>query len=130
MPPSIAGAKPAVCGQSVRPAACDAAVRPLAFVKTHKTGTSTFVNILQRMADWRRLRMMLPADGQTLGWPCPFEVVADGCTHQYDLLEHHAMLDAELMRRCLRTEPPPLLASIVREPISQARSVFGPAPAI
>ena len=96
-------------------------------MKTHKTGTSTLVNILQRLGDTHNVSFLLPSDNQFLGWPCPFDVYVERiglqCHHQYGILEHHAMLDASLMRRCLRDGA--VLTTIVREPVAQARSVFG-----
>lgn len=48
-------------------------VRSIAFVKTHKTGSSTITNILNRFADLRELNVALPAMGDVrFAWPRKF----------------------------------------------------------
>lgn len=101
-------------------------VPPLAFIKTHRTGSSSIANIIYRLGDERSLSFLLPTgdEAQALGWPGPFpgpDLEAKP-THSFDIICNEAVFAEEHMRRFLK--PSPLFFTVLRQPLSQLQSSF------
>ena len=102
---------------------------PIIHLKTHKTGSETFANIIHRLGDRRNMRFMDTDDdfgGQQkdFGWPGAFPGLGHygAPQHQYDILNSHAVFRGELMRAYIA--PNPFFVTIVREPGAQAVSAY------
>lgn len=108
------------------------ALPAIGFVKTHRTGGSTVVNVLQRLGESRNLTFFMPPGGKdkdamSLGWPEAFPgpdaaAVNGPPTHQFDVLCHDAVYDDEEMRAYLR--PVPFFFTVLRRPAVQISSAF------
>lgn len=103
---------------------------PIAFVKTHRTGSSALASIIHRFGDRRDLSFVLPAgEKHGLGWPAAFpgaEAVAfnSAPTHQYDVISNNAVLNEAHMRQYLKVQPEPFFFTVLRRPIAQVASSF------
>ncbi|XP_066263329.1 galactosylceramide sulfotransferase-like isoform X2 [Branchiostoma lanceolatum] len=98
--------------------------RQFVFIKTHKTGSCTAVNIFQRYALRHSLSVLIPTGGNLLGWPFPpaEQDYVHTPDEQYDVLLNHVVYN----KPWLRSKFPANTAyiSIIREPSSQLRSAF------
>ncbi|XP_020611720.1 galactose-3-O-sulfotransferase 4-like isoform X2 [Orbicella faveolata] len=99
----------------------------IAFLKTHKTGSSTLTNILNRYADLRELKMALPAQHlYRFGWPGYFH------WHAVDLwrlngepahvLCNHARYNRPAMEVIMQSDTKYI--TILRDPVYQFESTF------
>jgi len=99
---------------------------PLAFIKTHRTGSSTIANIIHRLGDQRGLSFLLPNGdkAQALGWPGPFPGPDFSAkpTHSFDVICNNAVYAEEHMRRFLK--PSPFFFTVLRQPVTQVQSAF------
>ena len=83
---------------------CDAGnpVKPVIFVKTHKTGSSTFTNIIMRHADNYNLRTGLPPEGKWELGAYPAKLNKDFIEpydlKEYDVMSHHFRLDPKALK--------------------------------
>ena len=98
----------------------------IAFLKTHKTGSSTFSSILNRFTDYQGTDVAIPRNDVRFNWPAPF-------SHQYvqlprlrtgkaDMLNLHSVLNYPELRKVMKSGF--RLVTILREPVSQFRSMF------
>ncbi|XP_066264056.1 galactosylceramide sulfotransferase-like [Branchiostoma lanceolatum] len=98
--------------------------RKFVFIKTHKTGSCTAVNIFQRYALFHRLSVLMPTGGNLLAWPFP--PAEHDYVHtpdeQYDVLLNHVVYNKTWLRSKFPEET--AYISIIREPSSQLRSAF------
>ncbi|XP_078619159.1 galactosylceramide sulfotransferase-like [Branchiostoma floridae x Branchiostoma japonicum] len=98
--------------------------RKFVFIKTHKTGSCTAVNILQRYALHHSLTVLSPIGGWVLAWPFPpaEEDYVHTPDEKYDALMNHMVYN----KTWLRTKFPPDTAyiSIIREPSSHLKSAM------
>ncbi|XP_078586425.1 galactosylceramide sulfotransferase-like [Branchiostoma floridae x Branchiostoma japonicum] len=98
--------------------------RKFVFIKTHKTGSCTAVNIFQRYAISHHLSVLMPTGGNMLAWPFPpaEEDYVHTPDEQYDVLLSHMVYN----KTWLRTKFPANTAyiSIIREPSSHLRSAM------
>ncbi|XP_077170291.1 galactose-3-O-sulfotransferase 4 isoform X2 [Paroedura picta] len=103
----------------------------LVFLKTHKTGSSTIVNLLHRFGDSQGLRFALPAHYQ-FSYPNPFQARRvkgwHPKGHPFDILCHHMRFKLLEVRVCARVQkvvpPDSFYFSIVRDPVALAESAF------
>ncbi|XP_035663168.1 galactose-3-O-sulfotransferase 2-like [Branchiostoma floridae] len=91
------------------------------FIKTHKTGTTTTINIFQRYAIYNKLKVLMPVGQGPLSWPFPPKENEYVHTpdEKYDALMHHFVYN----KTWLRTKFPPetKYISIIREPFSHLK---------
>ena len=99
----------------------------MVFLKTHKTGSSTITNILNRYADLRELRVALPALGfYRFRWPMPFNWAAvdlwrmNGETA--NVLRNHARYYRPAMNVIMKNNTK--YVTILRNPVDQWESTF------
>ncbi|CAJ1390786.1 unnamed protein product [Effrenium voratum] len=97
------------------------------FVKTHRTGSSTLTNILQRLGEKRHMLFLLPSDLHHLGWPSMFpgietETMVGPPEHQYEVICNHAVFNDEKMRSYLK--PHAFAFTVLRSPLDQIRSAL------
>ncbi|CAE7811743.1 Gal3st3 [Symbiodinium necroappetens] len=101
------------------------ACTPIAYLKTHKTGSSTMQSILLRLAVRRRMEIFWPDCSGDFNYPSHFpgpmaeKVPAN---HQFDMILHHAVLNVSAFRSYLK--PSAFFVTVLREPVSQMTSVF------
>ena len=94
------------------------------FLKTHKTGSSTIINIIQRYASNHNLKIALPHPSHFLGWPYRFNPsrhvfeYSDGVA--YNFICNHAKYDKVQMSRVFARAPK--IITIVRDPLYQFES--------
>ncbi|XP_042331097.1 galactose-3-O-sulfotransferase 4 isoform X2 [Sceloporus undulatus] len=97
----------------------------LVFLKTHKTGSSTIVNILHRFGDTRGLRFALPTRYQ-FSYPNLFQArKVKGWHprgHPFDILCHHMRFNLAEVQKVV--PPDSFYFSVVRDPVSLAESAF------
>uniref|UniRef100_K7G7N8 Galactose-3-O-sulfotransferase 4 n=2 Tax=Pelodiscus sinensis TaxID=13735 RepID=K7G7N8_PELSI len=99
--------------------------RHIVFLKTHKTGSSTIVNLLHRFGESHGLRFALPPRYQ-LGYPQPFQARRvkgyrpGGPT--FDILCHHMRFNLPEVQKVM--PPDSFYFSIVRDPGALAESAF------
>lgn len=96
--------------------------KSLAFVKTHKTGSSTIANIINQIVDGRRLIKMIPKNFVQLGWPREFpgKVRWINRASKYDAINNHAVWNATSFAYHLKD--PMFAFTILREPLSQTNN--------
>ncbi|XP_078620778.1 galactosylceramide sulfotransferase-like isoform X2 [Branchiostoma floridae x Branchiostoma japonicum] len=98
--------------------------RKFVFIKTHKTGGCTIVNIFQRYAIRHKLSALLPAAGTFFPWHYPpaKEDYIHTPDEQYDVLMNHMRYN----KTWLRTKFPANTAyiSVLREPSSHLKSAM------
>lgn len=95
----------------------------LAYLKTHKTGSSTLSTVVNRVTDARQMKRMQPPNDIFLGWPEAFP--GDGQPaphHQFDVIANHGVYNHEAYASYLK--PNPLVFTILREPISRSISAY------
>ncbi|XP_035695701.1 galactose-3-O-sulfotransferase 2-like [Branchiostoma floridae] len=74
--------------------------RKFVFIKTHKTGSCTAVNIFQRYAISHHLSVLMPSGGHLLAWPFPpaEEDYVHTPDEQYDVLLNHMRYNKTWLR--------------------------------
>ncbi|XP_035680322.1 galactose-3-O-sulfotransferase 2-like isoform X2 [Branchiostoma floridae] len=92
------------------------------FIKTHKTGTCTTINIFQRYAIYNKLEVLMPVSQGPLSWPFPPEEAdyihtPDGT---YDALMHHFVYNKTWLLTKFPPETPYI--SIIRDPFHHLKS--------
>eukprot|EP00111_Clytia_hemisphaerica_P007003 TCONS_00020303-protein len=98
------------------------------FLKTHKTGSSTLTNILNRYADINNLRMLIPSGKQNrFDWPNKFtpfsaDVRLLGPETKANMLVNHARFSKESMQQMI--SKPTKFITILRNPVTQFDSLF------
>ncbi|XP_019636419.1 PREDICTED: uncharacterized protein LOC109479017 [Branchiostoma belcheri] len=94
------------------------------FIKTHKTGSCTAVNIFQRYAIKHRLSVLIPTGGNLLAWPFPpaEEDYVHTPDEQYDVLLNHMVYNKTWLRSKFPADT--AYISIIREPIGHLRSAM------
>ena len=95
------------------------------FLKTHKTGSSTITNILNRYGDFHNLTFALPQDGFfNFFWPLSFEstFIADLKGKRPNIFSNHARWNRKSMTELMR--PNAVFITILRNPVSQFESTF------
>ncbi|XP_033025727.1 galactose-3-O-sulfotransferase 4 [Lacerta agilis] len=99
--------------------------RHLVFLKSHKTGSSTIVNLLHRFGDARGLRFALPARYQ-FSYPNLFQARRVKGWHPggrpFNILCHHMRFNLPEVQKVM--PPDSFYFSIVRHPVSLAESAF------
>ena len=95
------------------------------FLKTHKTGSSTLTNILNRYGDSRDLVFALPVSGKTsFLWPTPFLLKSTMPTRRApNILCNHARYNEGPMHWLFPKETTRYI-TMLREPAKQFESVF------
>lgn len=99
----------------------------IAFLKTHKTGSSTLTNILNRYADLRELKIVLPAQHlYRFGWPGYFHWNAVDLLRlngePAHVLCNHARYRRSAMDVVMRSDTKYI--TILRDPVYQFESTF------
>ena len=96
------------------------------FLKTHKTGSSTITNILNRFAVTRNLTMLLPRQKESYNfqWPNKFRLSAAAATFaRPNILANHARYSRDTMGRVF-PRPSSRYVTILRNPVPQFESSF------
>lgn len=100
-------------------------VPPVAFIKTHRTGSSSIANLLHRLGEEHSMLFLLPGDehSNALGWPAPFPGASVGKpAHQYDMICNNAVFNVKSMTAFLK--PAPFFFTALRRPLDQIESSF------
>ncbi|XP_066922081.1 uncharacterized protein [Clytia hemisphaerica] len=98
------------------------------FLKTHKTGSSTILNIFQRYVDRKQLSMVLPRLPETnhrLGWPYSFSsgwVFEHKKNQRYNMLANHARYNRKKMLSVMKEPQKTKFVTILRDPLRQLES--------
>jgi len=105
---------------------CEESETAVLFLKTHKTGSSTITNILNRYADKNDLKVLLP-EGQkyySFDWPNKFRLnSAVNSFGRPNILANHARYSRKSMNVLFPRENT-VYISILRHPVSQWESTF------
>ena len=118
----------AIAASLIRPSTkkCDP-VNKILFLKTHKTGSSTITNILNRYGDSRDLNMILPKSDKvfTFYWPTRFRFsfTANLFGMEPHILCNHARYNRKAMHLILPKNTSTYI-TILRHPLRQYESVF------
>ena len=96
----------------------------IVFVKTHKTGSSTITNILNRFAETRKLNVALPMDGfHHFLWPLPFQAeFIDNRLPRPNILLNHARFNSKSLMAIMPEATKYI--TILRHPTTQFTSLF------
>ena len=100
-------------------------VKNVIFLKTHKTGSSTVINIMQRYANENNLKVALPTTLHKLGWPHPFQetdLFEHSTGDKYNILCNHAIFNKERMLNIMESKDTKIV-TIVRDPLHQFESI-------
>ncbi len=97
----------------------------IVFIKTHKAGSSTVTNLLNRYGESRGLNFVLPKFGQNrLDWPWHFQMDSfhplNGTTP--NILCNHARYNKKVMNALMPNDT--LYITILRDPVTQFESTF------
>ena len=98
----------------------------VAFLKTHKTGSSTMSNIMLRYADRHNLTVGLPLEGkwELGGYPAYIDKrLIDPELPSYNILGHHFRFNKEKLDEFM--SPDTKYITIIRSPVDNVESVFG-----
>ena len=100
-------------------------VRNILFLKTHKTGSSTFTNILNRYGDKNDLIITLPVKSYLFHWPSSFRLSFVESTYGRppNILCNHARYNKVPMNWLFPKETSRYI-TILRDPVMQFESVF------
>ena len=94
------------------------------FLKTHKTGSSTFVNILFRYGDRRNLTFVLGPDYDHLKWPQRFRISSALAIHrQPNILCSHTRFNKKPLNWLFPPETSKYV-TILRNPVDNFESTF------
>ena len=99
-------------------------VKNVIFLKTHKTGSSTIINIMQRFAHRNNLTVALPDKNHFLGWPNLFHesyVFEHTKNKTYNIICNHAIFHRERMLKIMKSNETKIV-TIVRDPLYQFES--------
>lgn len=99
-------------------------IKNVIFLKTHKTGSSTVINIMQRYAHTHGLKVALPNITHFLGWPNTFEekyVFEHKAGMKYNILCNHARFHRDRMLK-LMADKDTKIVTIIRDPLYQFES--------
>lgn len=95
--------------------------RSIAFIKTHKTGSSTVANMVWRWVHARDLQRMVPRIGKNLGWPDSFPGKKSFFRGQkFDAIYNHAVYNKRWYDEFLKD--PSTTFTILREPMARTIS--------
>lgn len=100
-------------------------MKNVAFVKTHKTGGSSIQNVLLRYAEKHNLNVVIPASGNYIGHPQPFNkrlIRPLQVDYQYNILAHHARFHYQEMKNFM--PPHTVFVTILRDPIHLFESLY------
>ena len=103
-------------------------VENVVFVKTHKTGSSTILNIIQRYTEKQNLSMVLPrlpVANHMLGWPYRFDskfVFEHEAGRTYNMFANHARFNKQKVLGIMKDPGRTKFVTILREPMSQLES--------
>jgi len=98
----------------------------VAFLKTHKTGSSTMSNIMLRFADVHNLTVGLPLEGkwELGGYPAYIDSqLIDPRLTKYNVLGHHFRYNRGKLDQFMY--PDTKYITIIRSPVDNVESVFG-----
>lgn len=98
----------------------------VAFLKTHKTGSSTMSNIMLRFADTHNLTVGLPLEGkwELGGYPAFIDKqLIDPQLTQYNVLGHHFRFNKQKLDEFMPLDTK--YVTIIRSPVDNVESVFG-----
>ena len=99
-------------------------VKNVIFLKTHKTGSSTIINIMQRFAHRNNLTVALPGKNHFLGWPNTFQesyVFEHTKNKTYNVICNHARFHREKMLKIMQSNETKIV-TIIRDPLYQFES--------
>lgn len=103
-------------------------IQNVVFLKTHKTGSSTILNILQRFSENRNLSMVLPSlpeKNHRLGWPYKFQtryIFEHQANKKYDIFANHARYQRSTIESIMRDPSKTKFVTILRDPLFQLES--------
>ena len=99
-------------------------VNNILFLKTHKSGTSTLTNILNRYGDKRNLTVALPTKGYDFRWPRPFQIsYVNTFGRTPNILNNHARYNKPSMNEIFPKDKTNYI-TMLREPSAQMESIF------
>jgi len=106
---------------------CQQKEKNIAFVKTHKTGSSTITSIIDRFADINNLEVAIPKVGDNrFRWPYSFKIkFVDRTrlqTRLASIICNHLVFDRQEISKIMKR--PYKLITILRDPVYQFRSLF------
>lgn len=116
-----------LCNRSKRPS-CSKASSNVAFLKTHKCGSSTIQNVLFRYGDKHNLSFVLPRDKSNyLGHPVPFHrsfvfQVGDVSFRTFNILAIHTRFDYQEIKAVMPQNTP--FVTILRDPVYLFESLY------
>ncbi|XP_031564586.1 galactose-3-O-sulfotransferase 3-like [Actinia tenebrosa] len=105
---------------------CTRPVKDIMFLKTHKTGSSTLTNIMNRYADSRELNVVIPAQDEvyTFYWPYKFQLNFIAPLNNFpNILCNHARFN-KIPMNILLPKTRAKYITLLREPVSNYESVF------
>ena len=105
---------------------CSGPSKNVAFLKTHKTGSSTMSNIMLRFADTHNLTVGLPLEGkwELGGYPAFIDKeLIDPQLTSYNVLGHHFRFNKQNLDKFM--DPNTKYVTIIRSPVDNVESVFG-----
>ncbi|CAH1250219.1 GAL3ST1 [Branchiostoma lanceolatum] len=108
-------------GEETKSSSCVAS-KKFVFIRTHKTGSTTTINIFQRYAIYNKLNVLMPVGQGWLSWPFPPE--ENEYVHmpdeKYDTLVHHFVYNKTWLLS--KFPPETKYISILRQPFSHLKS--------
>lgn len=122
----VQGGIPAQDSQPNMEVVCNGPSTNVAFLKTHKTGSSTMSNIMLRFADTHNLTVGLPLEGkwELGGYPAYIDKeLIDPQLPQYNVLGHHFRFNKEKLDQFMPADTK--YVTIIRSPVDNVESVFG-----
>lgn len=121
--------QPSTTAESQRTQICPEKKTSIYYVKIHKTGSSTFQNILYRLGMNQNLTFALIGCAYGMSYPHPAKQeylfakpTFDGF-HNYDLLTDHSMFDSEYYKAYMPHDTK--VVTLLRHPLNQLKSTFG-----
>ncbi|XP_019623059.1 PREDICTED: galactose-3-O-sulfotransferase 2-like [Branchiostoma belcheri] len=98
----------------------------VAFIKTHKTGSSSMMQIFQRFGYLRNLSLVLPKLGNINGL-YPYSILDPSKylppeNKEFDILTHHTIYDRARITKLLSDNA--TFVTIIREPMDRLKSAF------
>lgn len=117
---------PSIVGKVVNNFQTCKPIEYVVFLKTHKTGSSTITNILNRYADKNNKSVLLPKDlgYYSFDWPNKFRLSSAAYTFQRpNFLANHARYSRKSMEHLFPHDTTTFI-SVLRHPVSQWESTF------
>ncbi|XP_057310332.1 galactose-3-O-sulfotransferase 2-like [Hydractinia symbiolongicarpus] len=99
-------------------------IKNVIFLKTHKTGSSTIINIMQRISHRKNLSIALPGVNHFLGWPKPFlenYIFEHETNKTYNIICNHARFNKQRMLKVMSSKNTKIV-TIIRDPLYQFES--------